>query len=142
MDWLRLFFSFQGRINRAKYWLLTLMSLAVTLAVSFLLFTISGRPPLAVLLVLVIPFVVSVFAIAVKRLHDRDKSGWWMLLFYFLPRVLDSIGERTENQLVFVVMFVLSFGISIWAIIELGVLRGSIGPNRYGPDPISAPGQA
>jgi uncharacterized membrane protein YhaH (DUF805 family) len=32
-----------------------------------------------------------------------------------------------------------SFAITIWAIVELGFLRGTIGPNRYGPDPLPLP---
>jgi uncharacterized membrane protein YhaH (DUF805 family) len=31
-----------------------------------------------------------------------------------------------------------SFAISIWAIVELGCLRGTDGPNTYGPDPLQA----
>jgi len=48
----------------------------------------------------------------VKRCHDRDKSGWWILL-----SVVPVIGW-------------------IWAIIELGCLKGADGPDRYGPDPL------
>lgn len=53
-------------------------------------------------------------AVYVKRCHDRGKSGWWCLLF-LIPVV----------------------GI-IWAIIDLGVLEGNEGANRYGPDPLAA----
>ena len=36
---------------------------------------------------------ISAFAVGVKRLHDRDKSGWWILLFYLAPSVLGSIAN-------------------------------------------------
>jgi uncharacterized membrane protein YhaH (DUF805 family) len=52
-------------------------------------------------------------AIAVKRYHDRDKSGWWALII-FLP----VIG-------------------ALWYLIECGFLRGTEGNNDYGPDPLS-----
>ena len=52
-------------------------------------------------------------AIAVKRYHDRDKSGWWVLII-FLP----VIG-------------------GIWYLIECGFLRGTDGNNDYGPDPLA-----
>jgi uncharacterized membrane protein YhaH (DUF805 family) len=46
-----------------------------------------------------------------KRWHDRDKSAWWMLI-----GAIPIIG--------------------IWALIENGFLRGTEGPNRFGPDPL------
>ena len=33
----------------------------------------------------------------------------------------------------------MSFAITVWAIVELGFLRGTLGPNRYGPDPLAPP---
>ena len=35
---------------------------------------------------------VSAFAVGIKRLNDRDRSGWWIVLFYVGPAVLDAIG--------------------------------------------------
>lgn len=32
-----------------------------------------------------------------------------------------------------------SLAISIWALVELGFLRGTVGANRYGPDPLASP---
>ena len=57
------------------------------------------------------------FAGQVKRWHDRDKSGWFVLV-NFIP----FIG-------------------TIWALVELGFLRGTMGPNRFGPDPLGGVGQ-
>ncbi len=53
-------------------------------------------------------------AIAVKRTHDRGRSGWWVLL-YMLASVT-VIG-------------------AVWPFIELGILDGTPGPNDYGPSP-------
>ena len=36
-----------------------------------------------------------------------------------------------------VVFHVIGFGISIWALVELGFLRGTAGANRFGPDPLA-----
>ncbi|WP_084106255.1 DUF805 domain-containing protein [Demequina sp. NBRC 110056] len=57
----------------------------------------------AVSLFLLIP----TWAVTVRRLHDQDKSAWWLLFLFFLP----------------IVIFILSF------------FDGTVGPNRYGPDP-------
>ena len=50
-------------------------------------------------------------AVQIKRWHDRDKSGWWVLI-----NLIPLIG-------------------AIWAFVETGCLRGTVGPNAYGPDP-------
>ena len=59
-------------------------------------------------------FGLSALAVSVKRWHDRDKSGWWVLL-----NLLPVIGW-------------------LWALIDNGFLRGSVGPNRFGEDPLAA----
>lgn len=53
------------------------------------------------------------FAVMVKRWHDRGKSGWWMLV-----GLVPYLGW-------------------VWALVELGFIRGTIGPNRYGQDPLA-----
>ena len=139
MDWRALLFSFSGRINRAKYWLAAVI-LTAAFAVSFMI-AIATMSTLVWILVVVIFVVVSISGIAVgsKRLHDRDKSAWWLALFYLAPAVLGAIGDAAGGA--GVIFHVISFGISIWAFIELGILRGTAGPNRFGPDPLATAGQ-
>lgn len=123
-----LLFGFQGRANRAKWWLVALAIFVVEMIVFAALFggvAMSGDPeqiraavmaPLA-LIVLVVFGVVATWvslAVAVKRYHDRNKSGWWILIV-FVP----VIG-------------------GLWYFIECGFLRGTPGPNSYGPDPLAA----
>ena len=50
-------------------------------------------------------------AVIVKRWHDRDKSGWWVLIV-----LIPVIGW-------------------LWQLIECGFLDGTPGPNKYGPSP-------
>ena len=76
----------------------------------------------------------SSFAVAVKRLHDRDKSGWWVLVFYVLPNVIDSGGRASGGS---GLLSLIGFAIGIWAFVELGCLRGTVGDNRFGPDPLA-----
>lgn len=66
--------------------------------------------PLIVLLLLLLWPSICLYA---KRWHDRDKSGWWSLIV-----LIPIIG-------------------GLWMLIELGFLRGTDGPNRFGPDPIA-----
>jgi len=151
-----LLFTYTGRINRAKYWLALAIYLAITvllIAIGLIMFGSSllaigdeetddivvgllsrGIGFTLIVLVVYIPMVISGFMIGIKRLHDRDKSGWWLLVFYVLPGVLNMIGESlAAGGLIFSLA---SLAVSLWALVELGFLRGTAGPNRYGPDPL------
>jgi uncharacterized membrane protein YhaH (DUF805 family) len=59
-----------------------------------ILFTAAGlAAPLFIIMLAVvfIPWLMWGFAIRTERLHDRDKSAWWLLLFYGSPAVLDHL---------------------------------------------------
>jgi uncharacterized membrane protein YhaH (DUF805 family) len=136
MERAHIWFSFKGRINRAKYWLVLLVSSAIFMTV--LLSAITAQSwALGVLVgLLIIPSLVSSLAVTVKRLHDREKSAWWLLVFYLLPALLDGIAKVAGNA-DFIFLFA-SFVFSVWALVELGCLRGMIGDNQYGPDPLTS----
>jgi len=51
---------------------------------------------------------------------------------------LSSLGNQMDD-LGFLILHVVSFAITVWAFVELGCLRGTLGPNQYGPDPLSNP---
>lgn len=142
MNYARLWFSFRGRLNRAKYWTITVVNLAVLFVLFFIGYATGSMKAFAVAGIAFIPVFVSGLAIAVRRLHDRNKSAWWLLLFYLLPVVLHAVRDelmRFHETTAFFLAFacaVLSAIISIWALVELGFLRGTNGPNRYGPDPV------
>jgi uncharacterized membrane protein YhaH (DUF805 family) len=123
-----LLFSFQGRINRAKFWLVHLAIFVVEAIVLSLMggtaAIMSGDYEQAIVvfggasgavwsIVAVLAFWISL-ALGVKRWHDRNKTGWWMLII-FVP----VIG-------------------GLWYLIECGFLKGTTGPNSYGPDPLTA----
>ena len=67
-------------------------------------------------------------AVGLKRLHDRDMSGWWLLVFYLLPPALDGLGRALGIPIIFSLA---GSAISIWALVVLGVLRGTPGANQY-----------
>ncbi len=108
MDYFWFLFRFEGRINCAKYWLATLsilcgmISVLLLLAILIIILGIGG--PLAINLVVIsasirftgeaslFPQIViipmTVFfawrfaAASIKRLHDRNKSAWWLVPFF------------------------------------------------------------
>lgn len=140
MDWNHLLFSFEGRVNRAKYWLVGLMNVAAILVVVVLaLFLLPTTAAWIVIAVVALAMAYIGVAIGVKRLHDREKSGWWLLLYYLVPSALGGVAGDSY-QGINLVLNLAAHAISLWALIDLGVLRGTAGPNDYGPDPLE--GQA
>jgi uncharacterized membrane protein YhaH (DUF805 family) len=120
MSWKNDFFAFDGRIGRAKWWLLNVASNVVGFALVFAITMLLPANPdefppatyFFALLVYASAFGAIFLAIGAKRWHDRDKSGWWALLA-FVP----VIG-------------------GIWTLVECGFLKGTAGPNRFGADPL------
>jgi uncharacterized membrane protein YhaH (DUF805 family) len=89
-----------------------------------------------------IVILISSIAVGVKRLHDRNKSGWYLLLFYLVPSILVVIGVLIgafveDSTIIATVLGLLAFAIGVWTFVEMGCLRGTIGVNRYGPDPVA-----
>jgi uncharacterized membrane protein YhaH (DUF805 family) len=118
MDWNHLYTNFDGRISRQPFWIGTLVLWAASIALSILAGIIVGSASTAMMLIQLViglAFLVPSLAVAVKRFHDRDKSGWWVLII-FIPLI--------------------GF---IWYLVELGFLPGTPGPNRFGPDPLGSP---
>lgn len=162
-------FGFEGRLNRARWWgfgLLALVGLVVALTAMTLLAALLAPTPgglVAFTLIGYLPFVWIFVALGVKRLHDRDKSGALLLVYYGVPFLLSllilymSVGlaglavllnarapvtpstVATFGSRTFVILLLqlVSFGLSLWALIDLGLLDGTPGRNRYGRDPTS-----
>jgi len=120
-----LLFSFQGRINRAKFWLVHVVMWVVVLVVFGTILgsaAVSSDPQAALQsvgvvggLILLVVYILALWiglAIAAKRWHDRNKSAWWILIV-FVP----AVG-------------------GLWYLIECGFLKGTPGPNKFGSDPL------
>ena len=107
----RYLFSFKGRINRALWWVHYLSVVLILVGMGATQEDSAEPSGLLLLLftVLFIPFIWIGLAVQVKRWHDRNKSGGWVLL-----PLLPIIG-------------------GLWALIELGFLKGTNGDNEYGP---------
>ncbi len=119
MDAVKLFFArytdFNGRSRRSEYWwpvLFHTLVYVVALLLSVVLGSISellGAIVGIALLIYYVAILIPSLAVGVRRLHDRDMSGWWLLLG-FVPFA----------GFVLLVFF---------------VLEGTNGPNKFGPDP-------
>jgi uncharacterized membrane protein YhaH (DUF805 family) len=119
----KFFFSFDGRVSRTPYWLALLTVLLIDAVTFFLIdgfelldgdamaFERKGPGRFWALLV-VVPSLWVGLVMSVKRWHDRNKSGRWVLL-----NLVPVVGW-------------------LWHVIECGFLRGTVGPNRFGQDPL------
>lgn len=170
MNWSQYLFSFEGRINRAKWWLFILVVVAYFVASMILLFVfgmIAGVLAMIWSIIFCIGLVVlafSSFAVGAKRLHDRNKSAWWLLVFYVLPYVIGMVAfwtmawgmlawmlqmgspavdpAQVQTGLAAMMggwwLYVVYTVLWVWGLVELGILKGTTGSNRYGADPLPA----
>jgi uncharacterized membrane protein YhaH (DUF805 family) len=94
--------------------------------------------PLLLIKLVGTPLILWVYlATSIKRLHDRDKSGWWMVPFFAMPGVLNVLAERFEHSYAAWPLGLATFALYLWGFIELYCLKGSPGTNRFGPDPLA-----
>jgi uncharacterized membrane protein YhaH (DUF805 family) len=75
--------------------------------------------------------------LSIKRLHDRNKSGWWMALFFIVPSLLGKLSDRLGDQTAVFIVSGIGLGLSVWCFVEIFCLKGTKGPNRFGPDPLA-----
>jgi uncharacterized membrane protein YhaH (DUF805 family) len=89
-------FGASGRINRTKYWRSVLIYFGGGLMTAVILFTAAGiAAPLFIIAVVVvlIPWLLWGVSFTTERLHDRDKSAWWLVAFYVLPGALVQLAK-------------------------------------------------
>jgi len=123
MEWmlmpLKRYADFSGRSQRKEYWMFFLGYMIVLVVLALLAGATGGLDDsgsgvgvifLGILVLFVLAILIPSLAVQVRRFHDQDKSGWFVLLG-FIPYVGGLI----------VLVFM--------------CLEGTKGPNRFGPDP-------
>jgi uncharacterized membrane protein YhaH (DUF805 family) len=75
-------------------------------------------------------------AVSVKRLHDRDRSGWWMVPFFVFPGLYRQFEDRLPDSYWLLPFGVAAIVLSIWGFVEMYCLKGTRWPNRFGPNPL------
>ncbi len=144
MNFLKAIFGFKGRIGRADFWILILVPIAA-MAISVMVHALQlpGRQLIAIILVSC--GLVAWLSATVRRLHDRDKSAWYLLFFFGVPTVLQNFKARGGKEEFAIYFFAGGIGsvydficlaVMVWMIAELGFLRGTPEQNRYGAGPV------
>ena len=103
--------TFSGRACRSEYWYWTLFAILVSIVavvIDIVVFPDMEMRPVNTIvgLALFLPGL----AVAIRRLHDLDRTGWWFLIAFT--------------------------GIGLILLLIWDCMKGTTGPNRYGPDPL------
>ena len=109
----RNYVGFNGRASRSEYWYWVLFAFLVNIAANIVDRSLGGGMSTVGLLggIVALALLLPNIAIGIRRLHDRDKSGWWLLLI-FIPLI---------GAIILIIWF---------------IIRGTPGPNRFGEDPV------
>ena len=113
---LQKYVTFSGRAQRSEFWYFVLFNFLVGIALGILDGVLFGwasdNPELLNGLFSLAMFLPSI-SVAVRRLHDTDRSGWWWWII-----LIPLIGW---------------ISLIVWY-----ATKGSDGPNRFGPDPLDS----
>ena len=105
--------NFTGRAARSEFWYWVLFAVLASLVAGLIDLALFGESTISPINTLVgLALFLPGLAVSVRRLHDIDRSGWWVLL------VLIPI-------------------IGIIVLIIWNCTKGTVGPNRFGPDPLA-----
>jgi uncharacterized membrane protein YhaH (DUF805 family) len=158
---LKRYAEFSGRSRRMEYWMFQLFMFLVYMAMVVLMIVLgggaimSGGDPTAlaaaggaalIVGLLYLLFALAMFipalAVSVRRLHDTDRSGWWILaplsgyviMFIGAAMAAASPDNPGIGGVLAMVGMVAVIGLAIMLLVFM-FLEGTRGPNRYGADP-------
>jgi len=126
IDWRALFLSPSGRAPRAPFWIA-----AIGLFILSAIYEAVAGPTLRLLTFwFVYPALLASGACVIsKRLHDRGRSGWWAAVVLLALMMIWPTARGATA--------VLALPVIVWAVVELVVLAGEQGANRFGPSPLA-----
>jgi uncharacterized membrane protein YhaH (DUF805 family) len=136
LDPFKKYADFSGRARRSEFWTFAALFAVMLLGANYVDAIDGERVPVAAgmgiveltaSILLLLPFLSA----GARRLHDCNRSGWWMLLLY-LPYLgwIAGRGNRTAELLALGGVFV-----GFIALVILLALPGDAAENRFGPNP-------
>lgn len=143
MSLARLFLSLEGRIGRAQFWLGTVVLVVISFAATSAIVQLVGISQAAIAFSAAVAFALAYpsYAVMAKRFQDRGRPGS-LALIGLVPAYVDNLLytfglfdtlSPSPAARAFDVIIALIF---LWFLVELGLLKGTHGPNVYGPDPL------
>jgi uncharacterized membrane protein YhaH (DUF805 family) len=158
---LKRYAEFSGRSRRTEYWMFQLFMALVYVAMIMLMLVVggggmamAGGDPSAMLaaggammvigglyLLFLLAMIIPGIAVTVRRLHDTDRSGWWILaplsgyVIMGIAAITSGSGDSSGvGGILAVVGLIAVMGLGITLLVFM-FLEGTRGPNRFGPDP-------
>lgn len=141
---LKRYAQFSGRSRRKEFWLFTLFVILVSIVLGMIevamgLVEETADPmdmtgsygPLSAIFSLAV--LIPSIAVSVRRLHDINRAGWWILL-PGLPYILMFVFMATGNLAMMGIFAIVALVLAI-VLLVFYLLPGTNGPNAYGPDP-------
>ena len=142
MEWMLLPFrryaEFSGRSRRKEYWMFTLFLIVASVVLLLIelalgiseTFGAAGGP---LSLIFSLATLIPSISVSVRRLHDIDRTGWWLLL-PLAPLFLAAVGAAAQlTWLVAVAGLAALVGLIV--LLVFAVTDGTRGANRFGSDP-------
>ncbi len=157
MEWmflpLKRYAEFTGRSRRMEYWMFVLFEVLIGIAFVILILAVGGGGMLmsggdpsavmaaggAIMAIMALNWLVSLallipaLAVTVRRLHDTNRSGWWILA-PICAYVVVFVGAAVQSQGLTLIGGLAALGTIILLLVFM-FLEGTVGPNRFGEDP-------
>lgn len=110
-------FDYKGRSSRAEFWWFTLLFIGTIFILAIIDTEMADMPfykdyqPIIMMIggAFYVPFLMAFIALGVRRLHDTERSGWWLCM--------------------------IAFHLAAIFLIIMLAQRGTMGPNKFGQDP-------
>jgi uncharacterized membrane protein YhaH (DUF805 family) len=141
LDWSYLFLRFDGRIGRQTFWIAFLVVVTLELASHFVAYRFDDGERLSAIVSLAYAY--PEFAVFAKRGHDRGISPYVVGAFFLLSTFMDFLvvtgfgGGASRPNSVMLLLGLPWMAFALTLLFELGLRRGTVGPNQYGPDPLA-----
>jgi len=152
------FTGMDGRINRQAWWIGVIILIVVAIVLNFILGAImgggmpsldqmmdpafmagyaqkAGWQSLIIGLITAYPYI----SLSVKRRHDRNNNGYdamGLIAFSLLWSLIQALGFLQATGGIGMVVSIIFLIYAIYMLVQLGFLKGTAGPNNYGPDPL------
>jgi uncharacterized membrane protein YhaH (DUF805 family) len=143
MDFGYILSSTQGRIPRSQWWAGLVVLVIVGVVLALIIAWALGPTTIGLIATLILQIILLYpsYALSAKRFQDRNKPGGLALIgiglgiIQTLARLVGLSNPFNPTAIDWILNVALLI-VGIWYLIELGILRGTIGPNQYGPDPL------
>jgi len=134
--WAEKYFAFRGRLSRMAFWrtwLVVQIFGATAWALGIFAVVGLGRIGALILAPAITVYAVALSSCLVRRLHDRGRSGWWLIPFLGAPLVAQGVaGQLLQSRSPVtawsaLALTLVALGGNIWVFVEIGLRKAATG---------------